>query len=422
MKNPIVPAHILSTLTAAVLFAGTLPGQAAPTVTLSTSEPDVFAPYTVEVDFDEAVTGLEDSDFAVTNGTASDLDAIDEYFYTVLITPTAPGDVTVVLPADSVTSINDSSGNEVSNSLVTNYDPTISSLLNLRNGDLNTPVPPLPGTTDGSDPWSFDPATNTVLFNGADSSMGANEWIDTGISRGSTYDPDGGAGGAADGAFVGDPSVDPFNQKPRAEFYFVDDNKQSTGLLDFGLDVFLDDNTAANDLLFQVELYAWNDGENGPLLSAGGKLANDPAYNLTDLGDAVTILNTQVLATEVADAAWETVLLGTADVGTGYDNYAWRIGVLGATTDDIFAFDNVTVTVGTAPAEIKVTDITVAANGDATIDFTSTGGNVDVYRSTDLQTWGAAIATDIPPGSYTDTSAPAGKAFYTLVSTGAAFP
>jgi len=35
------------------------------------------------------------------------------------------------------------------------------------------------------------------------------------------------------------------------------------------------------------------------------------------------------------------VNLGALDLGDGYDFYAWRIGIVSATVDDRFAFDNV---------------------------------------------------------------------------------
>lgn len=95
------------------------PGSDYPGVTLSTASPTVSAAYTVDVIFDEAVTGLVDSDFDVTNGTASGLFGSGAT-YSVLITPAVDGDVTVLLPAEVVTDTDgDNLQNTVSNSLVT---------------------------------------------------------------------------------------------------------------------------------------------------------------------------------------------------------------------------------------------------------------------------------------------------------------
>lgn len=389
-----------------------------PTVIMTTTFPGVFEGYTVDVVFNKEVTGLENTDFDVTNGAASDL-AGTGVAYTVLITPTAPGDVTVVLPADAVTDLNDGLGNEASAPLVTTYDPALSALVNLRNGDLNMPVARVAGTGGGNLPWTFDPTSNSVLFNGVVRSEAfANAWIETSLSRGFRYDPDRGAGGSGDGALIEDPAV-VFNQKPRSALYFVDDGKQSQGQLASSIDLFLDDNTATNALQFQVELYAWQDGEVAPQLSSGGATANDPTYNVTELGDAIAILQTQVLAESVADATWETVSLGSIDVGAGYDNYVWRIGILGATPTDLFAFDNVVVSAVAGP---RLTGISRVTGGGVTIFFTSPTASVDVYRSEDLQSWGAPLETDNASGQYVDPMAPPGPAYYKIISSGAAPP
>ncbi|BCX50329.1 hypothetical protein HAHE_42370 [Haloferula helveola] len=392
------------------------------TVLLSTPASPVSGPYTVDVTFSESVAGLEVSDFSITNGAASGLTGASGN-YSILVTPEADGEVTVVLPVDSVTTLADGIGNAESNTLITDYvDPVANALLNFRNGDLNLPVGVVGGTGDGAAAFSFDPLSNEVLYNGTGTGRGSNEWIEAGSTRGFTYSPDGGAGGSGDGAFIEDTALS-FNQKPRAVFYFVDDDKQSTGLLEFGIDVFFEDNSPANPLQFLIELYGWDDGQAGPALSWGGPNANDPTYNVTALGDAVTILSNPVLASSIAAGTWQTVSLGSADVGSGYDNYAWRIGVLGATDGDTFGFDNLTVSTGAAPEAIRVTSITRAQNGDVTIAFVAESGNVDVYRSPDLMNWGVPIATNVPSGDFSDTTASAlVRAFYVLVPAGAAFP
>ena len=76
-----------------------------PTVTLSTAVDPVDSAYTVDVTFSADVSGLEASDFVVTNGTVSGVSPTSgpASSYTVAITPAALGPVTVQLPADSAT-------------------------------------------------------------------------------------------------------------------------------------------------------------------------------------------------------------------------------------------------------------------------------------------------------------------------------
>ncbi|WPQ62344.1 gliding motility-associated C-terminal domain-containing protein [Chitinophaga sancti] len=87
-----------------------------PTVTLSTTVTKVNAPYTATATFSEAVTDLIITDFNVINGTASNLQTSDNITYTVTITPSADGNVTVTLPAD-VAINKGSNGNTASNTI-----------------------------------------------------------------------------------------------------------------------------------------------------------------------------------------------------------------------------------------------------------------------------------------------------------------
>ena len=83
------------------------------TVLLSTNEasPTSITPFSVAVNFSRNVTGLTASDFVVGNGTASNLQGSDAS-YTVDITPTTDGSVTIDLPANVV---NDAVDNSVQN-------------------------------------------------------------------------------------------------------------------------------------------------------------------------------------------------------------------------------------------------------------------------------------------------------------------
>ena len=94
-----------------------------PTVTLSTAVDPVDSAYTVDVTFSADVSGLEASDFVVTNGTASGVSPATgpASSYSVTITPAALGPVTVQLPADSATD-SESLPNLASNVLNTTAD------------------------------------------------------------------------------------------------------------------------------------------------------------------------------------------------------------------------------------------------------------------------------------------------------------
>ena len=211
------------------------------------------------------------------------------------------------------------------------------------------------------------------------------------------------------------------NQNPRAVLYFADDNKVSTGELDFSIDLLLEDSTDLNELTFLYEVYAWNDGEIAPRLSWGGATPNDPSYNVTNLGDAVAVLEPgMVRASDIESGQWGTVPLGRVDVGDGYDNYAFRFGILGATEGDDYGLDNVSVTRAgsSVGAGLEISDVSLRADGQVTLTIISPGGSVDVYRSTDLNFSGAPIAEGVPAGEFLDPNPPSGKAFYVLVPTG----
>lgn len=308
---------------------------APPTATL-TGPSSATAAYTVTINFSEDVTGLTDSDFNVVNGTASGV-AGSGSAYTVTITPSVSGDVTLTLPTDSVFAADDGAGNTASNDLVTAYATPPGNAL-ISNGRLDQIVGQYSGIAGNSE-YTLDTTTLNILENGSDTGVDANAWLWSALTRGFSYDASGGGTGQG-GAFVG--SSD-FNQKPRAVAQFATDGKTTQSWQSIKMDVLMDDNTASNALTLLVELYAWNTGELGPQISLGGGTVNDPSYNVTNLNDAATLLNTTIAATAVGDATWETFDLGNVDLGSGYDYYAWRIGIMGAEIGDNFAFDNLTV-------------------------------------------------------------------------------
>ncbi|MDP0491955.1 MAG: Ig-like domain-containing protein [Verrucomicrobiota bacterium JB023] len=74
-----------------------------PMPTLSADAPTASGPFPVELSFSEAVSGLEEADFQVTNGQVSPGSLSgNETYYTLSIIPLANGEVTLFLPAASV--------------------------------------------------------------------------------------------------------------------------------------------------------------------------------------------------------------------------------------------------------------------------------------------------------------------------------
>jgi hypothetical protein len=144
----------------------------------------------------------------------------------------------------------------------------------------------------------------------------------------------------------------------------------------------------------------------------------------------------------VTDGAWQTLTLGEVDLGNGYDFYAWRIGVMGHTDGDRFAFDNVRVVspvptfsewiagsgldapdrgfgndpdrdglpngleawFGTDPGEFSRGLVSFASNGTVTTFSHSYNENppeelVGTYQwSPDLTNWYSGDGVDGPPG------------------------
>ena len=93
-----------------------------PAVVINTPSTTVSSDFTVDVSFSENVTGLELSDFSVTNGNASALSGSGAS-YSVNVTPAAIGNVTVQLPAGAAS---DAAGNAstASNLLTVAFDDT----------------------------------------------------------------------------------------------------------------------------------------------------------------------------------------------------------------------------------------------------------------------------------------------------------
>ncbi|HEY9259618.1 gliding motility-associated C-terminal domain-containing protein, partial [Chitinophaga sp.] len=98
--------------TSAVLVNTTNPG-----VTISTTATSpVIQPFTATITFSEAVTGFVVGDITTTNATLSAFQTTDNITYTVLVTPTTDGAVTLQVPASVAVNVGNNS-NTVSNTL-----------------------------------------------------------------------------------------------------------------------------------------------------------------------------------------------------------------------------------------------------------------------------------------------------------------
>ena len=219
----------------------------------------------------------------------------------------------------------------------------------ISNGKLNTEVSQY-DSTRGDSGYYLDPTTGNVLEDqrisaaggiaNADTGVDAGQWLWSTLTRGFAYEGSGGDTGEG-GAFVSSMRGDPFNQKPRAVAQFVRDGRASKGLAAAHIDVAMEDNSGNAKLTLLVELYGWDSGEAGPRLSLGGATGLGQGYNHTILNDAKMLLSAEVPAPE--SRGWTTIDLGDVDLGGGYHFFAWRVGVMGASEGDHFAFDNLRV-------------------------------------------------------------------------------
>lgn len=313
----------------------TYDGPVMPSVSLEARFDTVTGPFPVHVNFSADVTDLTTGDFHVTNGEVRTLSGNGSE-YSINVVPVDEGEVTVALPAGSATHTTNGMKNTASNRLNIGYTDN----LLVQNGDLNTRVGQF-NNGSGAAAYSLDPSSGQVLVNGNRTGLRANQWVWSTLSRGFTYNPSGGDTGEG-GAFTTYRGPAKLNQKPRAVLQFVNNAGRSTGSRAFTLDVRLEDNSTSSELRLHVELFAWNRHQQGPSLSPGGGTPDSLAYNVTQAGDAKTFLEKTISGRDVEGSSWKTVYLDTVDLGSGYDYYAWRIGVVGAAEGDSFAFDNLT--------------------------------------------------------------------------------
>jgi arylsulfatase A-like enzyme len=142
-----------------------------PTVTLSTPVNTVAGPFTVTATFSESVTQLNAGEFVVTNGTASTLTGSNTT-WTVTVTPSSPGVVTITLPEGCVIDA-DGNINAASNPLAVTYS--------------NNSAPSV-GLTTPSDPVT----TNFVVTATFTENVSGLEAADFEVTNGSASNLDGG--------------------------------------------------------------------------------------------------------------------------------------------------------------------------------------------------------------------------------------
>jgi hypothetical protein len=114
----------------------------------SASDPTGFSPIPMTAQFSEVVTGFVASDITVGNGTASNLQALDDDTYSFDVTPTVSGTVTVDIAAD-VAEDAAGNGNTAASQVSITYDNTLLSVV------MTSPAP---------DPTSTSPISVTAAF------------------------------------------------------------------------------------------------------------------------------------------------------------------------------------------------------------------------------------------------------------------
>lgn len=161
------------------LFAGT------PSVTLKTTS--LGYPYTsliqVNILFSEAVTGFGAAQMIITNGTVQSFSG-SQATYIIQILANSPGKMSMVVPANEVTSVSTGEPNLVSNTLnITSLNPNVrpSSNFNLTQWNLTLPLPLGGGKSDaisiGASTVNGSPTKNTgysiLPYFGTESTTGA---------------------------------------------------------------------------------------------------------------------------------------------------------------------------------------------------------------------------------------------------------
>lgn len=97
-------------------------GVGPPTAIVSVTSTDVTEDFQVTINFNEPVTSLSGYDLAISNANWYNFTETNGTFFTVMLDPTNPGEVTVSVPAN-VAFDSDIQGNLASNNVVVNYNP-----------------------------------------------------------------------------------------------------------------------------------------------------------------------------------------------------------------------------------------------------------------------------------------------------------
>ncbi|MCH7226823.1 PEP-CTERM sorting domain-containing protein [Haloferula sp. A504] len=215
-------------------------------------------------------------------------------------------------------------------------------------------TPSAPTSGNGQHQYRLDSTTGTVQF---DTDGGNNSFVDTDKSGGDWILNGLNVWQSFNNEVLQYIPGYPSGGNLRANLLFVEDGGATISPQTVGIDVYLNDLTHGTDsngpLYLWFEVFAWNAGETGPVLSANGP--NASIYNPWLQGDAVKLLDVKVAQTgsgiagaKEVPAEYTTVELGEIDVGDGYDFYAWRIGAAGydgndgTTGPDQFRLSNIT--------------------------------------------------------------------------------
>jgi PKD repeat protein len=246
------------------------------------------------------------------------------------------------------------------------------------NGDFSTEVlqdTSTASTIAGNEAYSLDGSGNvTNVTAGGITDSDTNQWFISKLTSLPTWGADAGSGGIGDGALVQVP-LDNVNNKPRGIIQFAHDGKATTGAVGIAIDFKF--NLTDTGMFGNIELYAWNEGDVAPTFSQGGATADSAVYNVTDAGNAVNLLGetgVQIAASGFSADTWKTVkVTNSLDLGSGYDYYAWRIGLVGADgPNDTATYDNLSIIPATDSIAVINTSVT---SGDIPLEVDFDGSD-----------------------------------------------